>query len=156
MMLPSRLRPLLLLSLLVGSSCDDGPPRKRRIEAMEERVADIEARLGELERRTPADRQANLPLPPPAAVPPVVIEPVVIDVLADGLTLDGVRVDEASLARQLRERVSKPGGASLTLAVRAATTIPHARVFAILDLAADAGVTRISMSPAVADPPATP
>lgn len=155
-MLPLHARPLLLLSLLVGPACEDGPPRKRRIEAMEERVADIEARLGELERRTPADSQTTPPLPPPAPVAAVVAEPVVIDVLADGLTLDGVRVDEASLTQQLRERVSKPGGASLTLTVRAATTIPHARVFAILDLAADAGVTRISMSPAVADPPATP
>ena len=155
-MLPLHARPLLLLPLLLGPACEDGPPRKRRIEAMEERVADLEARLGELERRIPADSQANPPLPPPAPVTAVVAEPVVIDVLADGLTLDGVRVDETSLAQQLRERVSKPGGAGLTLAVRAATTIPHARVFAILDLAADAGVTRISMTPAVADPPPTP
>ena len=80
MMLPPRLRPLLLLSLLLGSGCDDGPPRKRRIEAMEERVADIEARLGELERRTPAGSEASPPLPPPApVVPAVATEPVIID-----------------------------------------------------------------------------
>jgi biopolymer transport protein ExbD len=153
MLLPVRVRPLLLLSLLLGPACEEGAPRKRRIEAMEERVADLEARLGELERRTPAGSEAPAIRPPgPVAAP----EPVVIEVVADGLTLDGVRVEPASLAEQLRERVSKAGGAGLTLAVRAATDIPHARVFAVLDLAADAGITRISMTPAISQPPPTP
>jgi biopolymer transport protein ExbD len=138
---PSRpARWLVALLLCLGPACEDVEARERHEREQRERLLEMDAHIARLEARL---ARLETPPPPPEVAPP---RPLNLELTADAMSLDGVPVEPSRLAALLRERVAAAKPNELSLSLRAAPNLPHARVVEVIDLAKTAGVGGVALS----------
>jgi len=151
--------PVLALALvLVGCKNEPSPVVLEKIDAVDQRVRDLEDRVTRVEKER-RDAEASEAPPfeleaPRAATGGRLETKASIAIAKDGIRLNGDLVGPAELSDRLAAvRQANP---AVALIVRADADVPHAKVVEILDLARTIGIERFSVAAFAGEPEPEP